>query len=197
MSHRSPSSTESPPSGSPLLRFGRYFGRTLLGNEMPVWCTLVLLGLGVLGSYLLTPVISGEFEAASIKSRYVSDGLRTLSADTAELIVAVRALNGNLATSADSPATGATKTDVDARLTRLKWKAIELSTIAGTEGEKNLIHAYGEALETLAGTVRIAASSSSTEGIDSDVAVLVDRTYAVLRLLAAKADLRVSPIEAK
>ena len=175
-----------------LRRFSGYCWTHLIGTSTPVWWTFLAVIAGVVGTYHFTPKLNAKFETAKIKAQYVSDNLKTLNTDTSELIVSVRVFNHSLADKADAKVLEPSRLEVANRITRLRWKAVELSMIAEKQEEKDIVLNYNKALDVLSKSIGAATSSDDIGAINEAVKSLLDRTFIVLRFLAVKADLRIS-----
>lgn len=101
----------------------------LVCTETPLWVTIALLGAGAWGTYWLAPIINKELETAKIKSAYVSDNLKNISSETSEIVAGVKNLNRQFDEAGDRREVSRARHELATRLSKLKWKAIELSTI--------------------------------------------------------------------
>jgi hypothetical protein len=64
----------------------------LFREQMPVWLSLLILILGVYGTYQVGPYVNAQFETAKMRSTYILDNLKSLNSDTGLLFALLEKL---------------------------------------------------------------------------------------------------------
>ena len=68
-----------------VIAFFRYIWETIKAEKMPVWLTLLGIGVTAYATYIVAPFLNSKFEVQKAQSQYVMDNLKYINEETAKL----------------------------------------------------------------------------------------------------------------
>ncbi|HEY1096732.1 MAG TPA: hypothetical protein VGF14_05780, partial [Alphaproteobacteria bacterium] len=160
----------------------------LLRNEkMPVWLSLLLFGLTAWGTYSLAPKVNYKFEQQRIITSYVEKNLDNFNLLSRELISEISVFNNTLKHNIVDQKSLA---KIQAKITELQWRALELDIIFADKKSLSIIKEYKQSLNNLGVATNEARCKSDAENITYKVIPFADSSMKIIDALAKKAGLK-------
>ena len=165
---------------------GRYVGRLLLREKMPVWLVLFGILIGSLVTYLVAPVLNSKFEVAKARAAYVTENLKGLNTDTANLFADLASVAMEVSTNQEISTT--TRSELIKAVVILQWRANEYEVLFPDEASLTTIRRYSAGIDAVRQLVTGTKPLPTTSEIREAAAKLASETRGMIVLLSRKSE---------
>ena len=110
----------------------RYLVRVLASESMPVWMTLLIATIGVVGTYFAAPLINAEFQKQTARREFLVSTITNLDSQIQDVLDITSTVENGLTISARREITGST----GKRITAMQLSLTQLTFIIPEEKER-------------------------------------------------------------
>jgi hypothetical protein len=163
---------------------------SFLGKEhMPVWLSIILLGLTAWGTYELAPKINKRIQIDNNRSTYIGATITNFNTTSVELLKSTRRFNRALVVR-DRGLEG-TRGDVLDRITEMQWRLIDVGVVFEHSGEgRARVALLSSAIRRLGSAVNSAREPADQEAVLEASSAVGSTARGTVAALYDEADLR-------
>jgi hypothetical protein len=141
-------------------------GKALAGQGIPTWMTVLVMMLGAVGTYYLSPRLNQTFEAQKLRTEFVIKSLNDINDQTRALLGAMTTVSQSIVH--HNPVSPAEFNEIAAGSTRLSWNvAFVFQVVEEDEESVRLCTEFATRLNTL--TLRYADLRNALPSTDADM----------------------------
>ncbi len=138
---------------------------TMNSQGSPRYMNLLIVLIGAIGTYYLSPLVNSQFEAQKVRSDFVITNLGELRAETKDLLAALALFNQHIQTRSDVSVQFDT---VLTAISRLQGQAISLYFVITDDTKLKKIADYQHSLADLMIALKAAMAKNADKSVSTD-----------------------------